>query len=261
MSEFYEQRRTSIKDGVALVAFMLGWFAAGPFAWPYITEAFDSGDPAKGVLRFLLVVFAGGVVFGLLGLGIGSGAGLAWEQYHRRRRSPASLIDRDFPEGDAPIAKPRAPREPLPELRYAIVDADASPELAIEYIALLQKAGLPTQDRVRTAIALLESITIGAWHESRLVGVARVLTDSAVTATLADLAVDPAYQRRGLGRILLGRAYDATPRGELSIIAPRGTGPFFEQLGSERALASFVLRHPVPGVSHTDWKLNSSTSP
>jgi predicted N-acetyltransferase YhbS len=59
---------------------------------------------------------------------------------------------------------------------------------------------------------------------------------------LAELAVDPEYQRRGLGRQLLAKAYDATPRGELSIIAPAGTGPFFEAVGAERAVASFVMR-------------------
>ena len=62
VSEFYKQRRTSIKDGVGLVAFIFGWFAAAPFAWPYISEGFDVGDPAKGVLRFFFVVLAVGAL-------------------------------------------------------------------------------------------------------------------------------------------------------------------------------------------------------
>ncbi len=239
MSEFYQQRRTSIKDGVALVAFILGWFVTAPFAWPYIAEAFDSGDPAKGVLRFLLVVFAGGVAFGAMGLGLGTMAGLAWEQSHRRWRRSHVPIDKD--EADRPPAPPpREARKPLPPLR--VDRGDVSVEA---FRALTVSAGLTAADPVRTAEALRTSITIGAWHGDHLIGAARVVTDGAVSALLADLAVEPEFQHRGLGRVLLSHAYDATPRGELAILAPRGTGPFFERVGCERALASFVLRRPV----------------
>lgn len=240
MSEFYSQRRTSIKDGVALVAFILGWFASAPFAWHYIADAFDNGDPAKGVLRFLLVVFIGGVAFGAVGLLLGNAAGFGWERWHRRWRRSHMPIDRDEADRPAVMPPPRAARLPLPPLRIERTEIDVD-----EFRSLLQRTGFDVQDRTRIATALLESITIGAWHDAKLVGVARIVTDSAVTATLAELAVDPEYQHRGLGRTLLSRAYDATPRGELSIIAPRGTGPFFEALGADRALASFVLRRAV----------------
>ncbi|MDB4913455.1 MAG: hypothetical protein JWM95_1099, partial [Gemmatimonadetes bacterium] len=94
MSEFYKQRRTSIKDGVGLVAFIFGWFAAAPFAWPYISQGFDNGDPAKGVLRFFVVVLIVGIASGLLGLGLGAFSGWTWERVHRSRR-------KNTPESDA----------------------------------------------------------------------------------------------------------------------------------------------------------------
>src|SRR3954467_3544394 len=114
MSEYYSLRRTSIKDGVALIAFILGWFAAAPFAWPYISDAFDQGDPAKGVLRFLFVVFVGGVAFGLVGLVLGRAAGFVWEQWHRRWRMSHAPIDRDEADRAAP-PPPRSERRPLPQ--------------------------------------------------------------------------------------------------------------------------------------------------
>jgi predicted N-acetyltransferase YhbS len=244
VSEFYAQRRTSIKDGVALVAFILGWFASAPFAWHYIADAFDNGDPAKGVLRFLLVVFIGGVAFGAVGLVLGHAAGFVWERWHLRWRRTHAPIDRDEVDRPAVVPPPRAARLPLPALRIERADIDVE-----EFRRLLQRAGVEVQDAGRVGVALQASITIGAWHDDRLIGVARIVTDCAVTATLAELAVDPEYQHRGLGRTLLARAYDATPRGELNIIAPRGTGPFFEALGADRALASFVLRRAVHSTS------------
>lgn len=43
------------------------------------------------------------------------------------------------------------------------------------------------------------SLTITAWHHSRLVGIARTLTDFAYIAYLSDLAVDAAFQKQGTG--------------------------------------------------------------
>src|SRR3954468_5477449 len=122
MSEYYSLRRTSIKDGVALVAFILGWFAAAPFAWPYISDAFDQGDPAKGVLRFFLFVFVGGLAFGAVGLLLGRGGGFLWEAYHRRWRKTHEPIDKDEATRAAAVVPPRAARLPLPALRIERAD-------------------------------------------------------------------------------------------------------------------------------------------
>jgi predicted N-acetyltransferase YhbS len=46
-------------------------------------------------------------------------------------------------------------------------------------------------------------LLIFARDDARLVGLARTLTDFAYVAYLADLAVDAAYQRRGIGRRLI----------------------------------------------------------
>lgn len=42
-----------------------------------------------------------------------------------------------------------------------------------------------------------------------LVGVSRALTDYAYSTYLADLAVDEAFQGRGIGRELIGRTHEA----------------------------------------------------
>ena len=47
------------------------------------------------------------------------------------------------------------------------------------------------------------SVTVTAWDGERLVGIARTLTDFTYVAYLADLAVDAAYQRQGIGKQLI----------------------------------------------------------
>ena len=47
------------------------------------------------------------------------------------------------------------------------------------------------------------SLTLTAWHDERLVGIARTLTDFTYVAYLADLAVERDYQRLGIGKRLI----------------------------------------------------------
>jgi GNAT superfamily N-acetyltransferase len=223
-----------------LVAFILGWFAAAPFAWPYIAAGFDDGgNAAMGVLKFVLVVFAAGIVFGALGLLVGAAVGMAWERVHRYRRAsrPATAGERESsiaPFAAVPVAEPRADLLPL---RFDTTSVTAS-----DYLALLHLVSREDHDVGRATSAFGSTTNIGAWHDDRLVGVARVLTDGYFYAALADIVVDPAYQRRGVGRQLLNKAYDATPRGTLFVNARNGSTAFFEHLGCERGTPGFVMR-------------------
>ncbi len=47
------------------------------------------------------------------------------------------------------------------------------------------------------------SLTVSAWDGNCLVGISRTLTDFTYVAYLADLAVDEAYQRQGIGEQLI----------------------------------------------------------
>jgi ribosomal protein S18 acetylase RimI-like enzyme len=47
------------------------------------------------------------------------------------------------------------------------------------------------------------NLTITAWHDSKLIGISRTLTDFSYVAYLADLAVDSDYQKLGVGKQLV----------------------------------------------------------
>ena len=241
LSEFYAQRRTSIKDGVALLAFIAGWFAAAPYGWPYISRGFDDGgNAARGVFVFLVIVFIAGVISGALGLVVGGAIGAAWERYHRMRRAPADA-DRDAIETAAPRADVNAARargstgsELSPRFETSLETSD--------YLGLLRLVSTELPDPGRTTSALAQTVNIAAWYDGVLVGIVRVLTDGYLYAALADLVVHPEYQRRGVGRQLMNRAFDATPKGVLYVNARSGSTPFFERIGCERGTPGFVMR-------------------
>jgi GNAT superfamily N-acetyltransferase len=239
LSEFYAQRRTSIKDGIGLVAFILGWFAAAPLAWPYIAAGFDDGgNAAMGVLKFVLIVFAAGIVFGLLGLLLGAAVGMAWERLHRRRRSTRPARTEETTSAAAPeSAGSIEVRVPLPGLTFQSTGVTVA-----DYLSLLHLVSREDHDVARATPALAVTTNIGVWHDDKLIGVARVLTDGYFYAALADIVVDPEYQRRGVGRELLNKAYDVTPRGTLYVNARNNSTTFFEHVGCERGTPGFVMR-------------------
>jgi GNAT superfamily N-acetyltransferase len=240
LSEYYTLRRQAIKDVTGLIAFIIGWFASAPFGWPYIIAGFETGAVTKGVAQFLVAVFGGACLAGLTGLALGSVGGFVWERVHRALRARRPPSPQSLPGGGlAPAgvdAASLASRPPLPPIRY-----DEGPMPIDDYVALVQRVSPESVNTTKAAAALERTINIGAWHDSRLVGVARVLTDGYVAAALADLMVDPEYRRGGVGRELMNRAFERTPRGSLFAGARVASAPFFDRIGCERGPTGFTM--------------------
>jgi GNAT superfamily N-acetyltransferase len=109
-------------------------------------------------------------------------------------------------------------------------------------MALASQFGDVAFDPAHAAAALQHSSNVLAWDGEKLVGIARVVTDGYFFAALAEILVEPSLQRRGLGRELLNRAFDRTPRGVLVIGAPFGNSAFFDAIGCERGTTGFTMR-------------------
>lgn len=70
------------------------------------------------------------------------------------------------------------------------------------------------------------------------VGMARILWDGGYTAYLADVVVDPAYQKRGIGRAMIDRIFAHIRSGmepgeqvTVHLTARKGKEPFYLRLG------------------------------
>lgn len=106
LSEFYHLRRTAIKDVSAYLGFLAGFIGAAPFAWGLLGDQLASGAFVRGLWYFFGIVVAAGIFTGIAGLGIGTVAGIVWEQIHRYRRREklkANAMLESANEADDPI--------------------------------------------------------------------------------------------------------------------------------------------------------------
>lgn len=91
-----------------------------------------------------------------------------------------------------------------PHIEYRVnvpLDLDAMIEL---YRSSTLGQRRPVDDRARMQRMRDEAnLCVTAWHDDRLVGIARSLTDFSYVAYLSDLAVDREYQRSGIGKALI----------------------------------------------------------
>jgi ribosomal protein S18 acetylase RimI-like enzyme len=116
---------------------------------------------------------------------------------------------------------------------------------ADDFLSLAQRVWPRDYSRPQAVAALSRTINIGAYDGARLVGSIRILTDGYFFATIPEILVDPDYQRRGIGKRLMELALDHAPRGKLAFAAQPQSVAFFERIGCERKLTSFVATRPL----------------
>ena len=95
------------------------------------------------------------------------------------------------------------------------VSYQLEPDLsADEFVDLLHRSTLAERrpvDRPEIIRGMIEhaDLIVTARVDGSLVGIARALSDFSYSTYLADLAVDVAFQRRGIGRELIRRTHEA----------------------------------------------------
>ena len=106
-----------------------------------------------------------------------------------------------------------------------------------QFIALLQKTSLGARRPLAEAEridAMLQNadLLISAWDDDRLVGIARAVTDYAYCCYLSDLAVDEAWQRRGIGQGLLATLKQALhPQCKIILLAAPQATDYYPHIG------------------------------
>jgi GNAT superfamily N-acetyltransferase len=128
-------------------------------------------------------------------------------------------------------------------IEYRKVDAlDAE-----SFIGVLVRSGLaerrPAGDRARIARMLAGSnLIIVAKDADNIVGVARSVTDYAYCCYLSDLAVDKAYQGRGIGKRLIAETRQAAGPETMCLLlsAPDSIG-FYDAIQMPRQTRAFMF--------------------
>lgn len=86
-------------------------------------------------------------------------------------------------------------------------------------------------------------ITITAWDNGKLVGIARTLTDYGYVAYLADLAVDLEYQRMGIGRQLISETRSRLdPECMIVLLAAPNANQYYKKIGFVNNPRAWVIK-------------------
>jgi len=101
-------------------------------------------------------------------------------------------------------------------------------------VALYSAAPLtrPIADPDRIEQMFLSSnIILTAWDGDRLAGVLRGWTDGAFDGYICDLAIDPAYQKHGIGRELLRRVVNSNRQVQFVLRASQIAREYYKHIG------------------------------
>jgi len=86
------------------------------------------------------------------------------------------------------------------------------------------------------------NLIITARDEGKLIGVSRSLTDFVYCTYLSDLAVDDAYQKRGIGKELIRLTKKETPNAMLILLAAPKAVDYYPHIGMDKHNACFILK-------------------
>jgi predicted N-acetyltransferase YhbS len=120
---------------------------------------------------------------------------------------------------------------------------------ADQFIDLLQRSTLaerrPVKDLSRIEKMLAHgNILITAWDQDVLVGISRALSDFSFCCYLSDLAVDEAYQHKGIGKELIRQTHVVAGEQDVMLIllaAPKAVN-YYPKIGMEQFKECFVIR-------------------
>ncbi|MDX2145534.1 MAG: GNAT family N-acetyltransferase [Rhodospirillaceae bacterium] len=116
-----------------------------------------------------------------------------------------------------------------------------------QYVDVLNRSTLGARRPVKNLGAIADmlahaNILITAWDGDQLVGVARSMSDMAYVTYLADLAVDQAYQRRGIGRRLIAETQArARPTCKILLFAAPSAEGYYGHVGLIPRTEGWVL--------------------
>ena len=125
-------------------------------------------------------------------------------------------------------------------------DIMPSTEMIIE---LYHASGLerPLNDKKRIAKMFAHSnLVLTAWHEEKLVGICRSLTDFCYCCYVSDLAVRNEYQRQGIGKDLIRRTKIIAGEGSnLLLLAAPSAIDYYPQIGMNKADNAYLITRSI----------------
>ena len=120
-----------------------------------------------------------------------------------------------------------------------------------QFISLLKASTLaerrPIEDRECIQGMISNSnLTVSAWIDNKLIGIARSVTDFHYACYLSDLAVDEAHQKSGIGKQLqILTQQQLGPQCKLILLAAPNANEYYQHIGFTQNPRCWVLEREV----------------
>ena len=128
------------------------------------------------------------------------------------------------------------------EIIYA---TDCRPEIG-EIIEVYKSSGInrPITDKNRiTEMYAQSNLIVTAWHDNKLVGISRALTDFCYCCYLSDLAVRLDYQKQGIGKRLVELTKQKVGnRTTLILLAAPAAIDYYPKIGLAKIENGFIIK-------------------
>lgn len=113
-------------------------------------------------------------------------------------------------------------------------------------IDLYNSSGInrPTTDRDRILKMYVNSnLIVTAWHENKLVGISRSLTDYCYCCYLSDLAVKEEYKHKGIGKQMIKVTKEIVgQKCMLLLLAAPSAMEYYPKVGLEKVDNGFIIK-------------------
>ncbi len=132
----------------------------------------------------------------------------------------------------------------MDEISYQ-VEPSLSPTEFIDVLTrstLSERRPVERLDLIKRMLEHANVIVTARDPEGRLIGVSRAITDFGYATYLSDLAVDEAYQRRGIGRELIRRTHEASGlETALILLAAPKARDYYPHIGMQRHDSCWII--------------------
>ena len=116
-----------------------------------------------------------------------------------------------------------------------------------QFVDILRRSGLGDRRPVDDSKCMADmvpnaTLTVTAWEDDVLIGVARSVTDFGYCCYLSDLAVDRRFQRQGIGRELIARTQaELGPHCKIVLLSAPSAADYYPHIGMEKHSSAWVL--------------------
>ncbi|MCX5409341.1 GNAT family N-acetyltransferase [Streptomyces sp. NBC_00335] len=124
--------------------------------------------------------------------------------------------------------------------------------LDVEEAAALYRASTlaerrPVEDtrRFTRMLAGANLVIVARDEDGRLIGISRSITDGAYSTYLSDLAVDAAYQGKGVGKDLIRATREAAPQAQLILLAAPAAANYYSRIGFTAHHSAWTMDGPA----------------